>query len=174
MEEELRDIFGRITERFQTPLRLSGRCETKVYYHVEDLAPDELYLCAQYIAERVINVCSPLRPELLIKLPGSFTELTEMLSRELGDPEEPLEIMTMPEVEAGNGHGARLKTAKVMLVNDVITTARSCLKAHSQITMMGASVLCWSALIDRTFGPGPVPIVTAFTGEPVQIIGELP
>ena len=40
--------------------------------------------------------------------------------------------------------------------------------------MLGSTVLCWASLVDRTFGPGPVPVVAAFTGEPVTMLEELP
>jgi hypothetical protein len=174
VETEIREIFESITEHHTTPLRLSSKCETTVYYRVEDLTLQDIEICAEYIAERVFNVCHPQLPQILIHLPGSYTGLTETLSRALGAPDEPLDVMTYAQVEAGNGCRSRLKNASVMLVNDVITTARSCLAAHTQITMMGATVLCWGALIDRTFGPGPVPVITAYTGEPVTLIGEIP
>ncbi|HQH27072.1 MAG TPA: phosphoribosyltransferase [Oligoflexia bacterium] len=174
MEQEIREIFERITERFEIPIRLSHRCETGVYYHVEDLSSPELELCAQFIAERVRNVAHPLLPSILINLPGGYTDLAATLSTELAPPGESLEIITMKDLDAGNGHLARLKNARCILVNDVITTARSCLAIHSRITMLGASVLCWACLVDRTFGPGPVPVVAAYTGAPVTLLGEIP
>lgn len=174
MENEIKEIFEDITEYFDVPLRLSSRCETKVYYHVEDLTSEDLQVCAAYIAERIEKVCHPPLPEFIINLPGSYTGLASILSAELSPPGEEIEVIRYDKMEAGNGFGKRLRNARVLLVNDVITTARSCLKAHTKTTMMGASVLCWAALIDRTFGPGPVPVVSAFTGAPVTLLEELP
>jgi len=174
MEREIKQIFERISERFEIALRLSNHCETSVYYHVENLSGEELQLCASYIAERVRNVCHPLLPTILVSLSGSYTELPLMLSQELAEGGEPLEVMTLNQLDAGNGHLSRLKNSRTVLVNDVITTARSCLKTHSRITMLGSTVLCWAALVDRTFGPGPVPVVAAFTGEPVTLLQQLP
>lgn len=167
---DIREIFEKITERYEIPIRLSNRCEASVYYRVEELTLQDLAICGQYVAQRVRKVCSPNHPEILIKLPGGFTELTDVLSKELGPPNEPLRVMTMEEVERTNGKGSTVKGAQVVLVNDVITTARSCLEAHTKVTILGASILCWAALIDRTFGPGPVPVITAFTGAPVTLL----
>jgi hypothetical protein len=174
MEREIKEIFERVTENFDIPMRLSARCETSVYYHVENLTTAELEICAEFVAERVVNVCHPLLPTILINLPGSYTGLAEILSKELAPPGEALEVMTLEQLDAGNGYLTRLKGSRTLLVNDVITTARSCLAAHSKITMLGSTVLCWAALIDRTFGPGPVPVVAAFTGAPVTILERLP
>ncbi|MCB0322169.1 MAG: hypothetical protein KDD69_01315 [Bdellovibrionales bacterium] len=174
MEDELRAIFGRITETYTVPLRLSSRCEAKVYYRVEDLSSEDIEQCSQYISERMVKVCQPALPELLVSLRGNFTGLATMLARELAPPGESLEVVSLEQIESGNGVTNRLKGANVALVNDVITTARSCLEAHTKITLMGASVLCWSCLIDRTFGPGPVPVVAAFTGAPINLLEEIP
>lgn len=174
MEEQIREIFEAIAENSTTPLRLSKRCETNVYYHVEDLTVESIEICAAYISERVGNVCHPPIPDIIINLPGNYTGLAEVLSKELAAPGEQIEVVTLEQLDGGNGFVSRLKNSKVILVNDVITTARSCLKAHSRITMMGASILCWATLIDRTFGPGPVPVISAYTGAPVTLLERLP
>ncbi len=168
--KEIRQIFERIAEHHEIPMRLGSRCEASVFYRVEDLTIDELEICAQFLSDRVIKVCQPTLPEMLIKLPGGYTELTEELAKQLASANESLRIVTWDEIERSNGKGSIAKGASVVLVNDVITTARSCLEAHTRITVMGASVLCWVALIDRTFGPGPVPVITAYTGAPVRLL----
>ncbi|MCB0336203.1 MAG: hypothetical protein KDD62_07850 [Bdellovibrionales bacterium] len=174
MNSDIREIFEKITEYYDVPLRLSSRCEAKVYYRVEDLTSDDIDVCSEYIAERITNVCQPSLPEVLINLHGNFTGLAATLARELAPRGESLEVVSLEQIEAGNGIATRLKGANVVLVNDVITTARSCLEAHTKTTLMGASVLCWAALIDRTFGPGPVPVVASFTGAPINLLEEIP
>jgi hypothetical protein len=168
--KDIKKIFERITEHYDVPIRLSNRCETHVFYRVEDLSVEDLEVCAEYIADRVLKVCSPVLPQKLIKLPGCFTELAEVLSHELAPKNETLDILTMDQIERSNGKGSPVKNLNVLLVNDVITTARSCLEAHTKTTMMGATVLTWAALIDRTFGPGPVPVIAAFTGAPITLL----
>lgn len=172
--DSMRPIFERITEYYEVPIRVGSRCEAKVYYRIEDLSYEDITICAEYIGERILKVCSPNAPQIMINLQGSYTELANVLSRELSYNNETLEVFHLNQISGGNGHGPRIKGANVILVNDVITTARSCLEAHTKITMMGASILCWAALIDRTFGPGPVPVVAAYTGEPVRLLEELP
>jgi len=174
MENQLKEIFLSITEHHEIPRRLSSRCEANVYYRVEDLTSDDIDTCTEYLKERVINVCHPALPEILVNLKGNYTGLAETLSKALAPSGESLELLTLEQIEGGNGYGSNLKGRRVVLVNDVITTARSCLEAHTRTTMMGASVLCWAALIDRTFGPGPVPVVAAFTGEPINLLEEIP
>lgn len=168
----LREIFEAITERYQSPVRIGSRCESRVYYRVEDLSRRDVESCAEYIAERVQKVCSPILPNVLIALPGSFSGLAEILSRELAAPGETLEVISIDQISGSNGRSSHLKGAYAMLVNDVITTARSCLEVHTKATVIGASVLCWAALIDRTFGPGPVPVIASFTGEPVRLLDD--
>lgn len=168
--DEIKEIFARITERYEIPVRIGSRCEATTYYRVDSLVPSDLEICASYIADRIRNVCHPHQPELLIQLPGSYTGLVEILSQELAAPGETLEVLPYEKIVPGNGVTKRIKNTPVVLVNDVITTARSCVEAHTKVTMMGASILCWAALIDRTFGPGPVPVITAFTGEPVTLL----
>jgi orotate phosphoribosyltransferase-like protein len=172
-ESQIIEIFEKIADSYQEPLRLSSRCEANVYYRVEDLSESDIELCAEYLADRILKVCYPELPEILINLHGNFTGLADKLAQTLAPFGESLEVISLEKVEAGNGVRNLLKGRPVVLVNDVITTARSCLEAHSRTTMMGASVLCWTALIDRTFGPGPVPVVAAFTGKPVTLLDDL-
>ncbi|MCB0359896.1 MAG: hypothetical protein KDD44_09675 [Bdellovibrionales bacterium] len=167
---EIREIFERITERFEVPVRVGSRCEANVFYRVDALEEEEVQQLARYVAERIDKVCNPAAPEILVNLPGGFTSLAAFLSEELAAGGEKLPVINYNELNPYNGHSSMLKNANVVLVNDVITTARSCLEAHTKVTMMGASVLCWGALIDRTFGPGPVPVVACITGEPVRLL----
>jgi hypothetical protein len=170
---EIRDIFERVTQRSSIPVRIGSRCESNVFYRVENLTESDVSVCSSYVADRVDKVCTPSSPEILIQLPGSFSGLAELLSQKLSLTDEPLEILTLDRLVPGNGVSKRLKNTPVALVNDVITTARSCIEAHTRVTMMGASVMCWLALIDRTFGPGPVPVIAAFTGEPVTLLEKI-
>lgn len=162
-------IFKRITERYHDPIRLGSRCESQIFYRVEDLTHDELGYLGEALADRILEVCSPLEPAYLINLYGGFTNLAEILSYHLAHAGVTVEVIPLATVDAGNGIVGKLKGSNVVLVNDVITTARSCLEAHTRITMMGATVLCWAALVDRTFGPGPVSVVASITGEPVRL-----
>ena len=173
MESEIREIFLEITEEHEAPVRLGSRCESHTYYRVEDLGDTGLATCANYVAERVYKVASPNTPSILITLPGNYTGLGEALAQELCPPGEELEVVSLKDIERNEKLQAALKGSRVVLVNDVITTARSCLEAHTKIVMLGASVLCWACLIDRTFGPGPVPVVAAFTGAPVKLLEKL-
>lgn len=170
MEREILEIFERITEKYQVPIRVGSRCEANIYYRVDDLSPEDIEFLARYIAERIRKVCSAGYPEALINLPGSYSGLASMLAVELGEPERPLEVIDADKVTSMNGNSARLKNLPVILVNDVITTARSCLEAHTKITCTGAQIMCWAALVDRTFGPGPVPVVASYTGAPVTLL----
>ncbi len=174
MEDKIRETFESITEHYEVPLRLSSHCEAKVYYRVEDLTEENIDLIAEFLRERISNVCQPVQPEILINLGKNFTGTAAALAKLLAPDGTELEVMSVDTIEAGNGAGRRLKNTPVILVNDVITTARSCLEVHTKATMMGAQVLCWAALIDRTFGPGPVPVVAAFTGAPIELLAELP
>ena len=164
---ELRDIFEGVTERYMVPVRIGSRCEANVFYRVEDLSSKDVETCARYIADRIVNVCSPQLPQVIINLPGSFTGLAQTLATELAPPGETLEVIQLDDL---TNSPRSLKGSQVLLVNEVITTARSCLEAHTRVTMLGATIPCWAALIDRTFGPGPVPVVASFTGEPVTLI----
>lgn len=171
--DKLKQIFSAITEQHSVPLRVGSRCEAKTYYRVEDLKPRDLEVCAEYVAERTLDISSPEYPEILVTLRGSFTGFAEILASHLKVGDEPPEVINLGNVSLANGLSSALKGRTVLLVNDVITTARSCLEAHTRLTMAGAVVPCWAALIDRTFGPGPVPVVAAFTGEPVTLLERL-
>ena len=166
--DELREIFGRITEHHNMPLRIGSRCESKVYYRVEDISWDDLTKCAEYVTERIEKVCSPNLPDILIDLHSGFTGLAIIAGEKLAELGEAPKVLRYDELKEGSAEV--LKGKNIVIVNEVITTARSCLEAHSRITVLGGSVFCWAALIDRTFGPGPVPVVAAFTGEPVQLV----
>ncbi|MCB0319610.1 MAG: hypothetical protein KDD60_01715 [Bdellovibrionales bacterium] len=167
------EIFARITEEYETPVPIGGRCESTTYYRTEDLTDEDLNLCAEYVANRIESVISPLVPDIFLKLPGGYSFFAERLSavyseRIPGKKEIPLEQYLESKME--NGFGSRYRGKNAVLVTDVITTARSSLEAHSKATLRGIPVLCWATLIDRTFGPGPVPIVSAFTGAPVRLL----
>jgi len=173
---EISEIFERITERYENPVSIGGRCESNVYYRVEDLTDSDLNLCAEYVANRILDVVSPKKPELFLKLPGGYSFFAERLSTmcsELspGSVEIPLEQYLESKLE--NGHGKKYRGYNAILVTDVITTARSSLEAHTKATMLGIPVLCWATLIDRTFGPGPVPVISTFTGAPVRVLTQI-
>lgn len=172
MEREIKEIFERITEHHSIPLRIGSRCEAHTYYRIEDLGSDDIELCAGYIAERIYKVCQEQSPDILISLPGSYTGLGPELAKALSTTSESLPLLELDKINI-TAKKAELKGKKVLLINDVITTARSCLEAHTKVTMSGAYILSWVALIDRTFGPGPVPVIAAFTGEPVVLLEEI-
>ena len=173
--EDITEIFEHITESFQEPVPIGGRCESTVYYRVEDLTEDHLNACAEYVARRIRNVVAPQKPELFLKLPGGYTFFAERLcavyAELFGGKEIPLEQYL--ESKLSNGHGEKYKGYHTILVTDVITTARSSLEAHTKATLRGIPVLCWATLIDRTFGPGPVPVVSGFTGAPVRLLTQI-
>ena len=171
--EDIRDIFKGISEHYSEPVKIGGRCEAHTYYRISDLSPQDLLECAAYISERIYNVCLPSIPEIIISLPGSYSGLAGLLSQELASVEETLPVMTTDDLRSANPRNNPLKGKSVILVNDVITTARSSLEIHGHATLLGATVLCWASLIDRTFGPGPVPVVAAYTGEPVTLLTRL-
>lgn len=176
MSREIEEIFERITERYQDPVPIGGRCESTVYYRTEDLTEEDLSICAEYVANRIYNVLSPLEPQLFLKLPGGYSFFAERLSAfysELYPSAEEIPLEQYLESKLSNGHGEKYKGYNTILVTDVITTARSSLEAHTKATLRGIPVLCWATLIDRTFGPGPVPVVSAFTGAPVRVLTNL-
>lgn len=171
--EDIAEIFEKITERFQDPVPIGGRCESFTYYRTEDLTDDDLQLCAEYVVQRLEDILHPYHPDLFLKLPGGYSFFAERLSavyseRLPGHPEIPVEQYL--ESKLGNGFGSRYKGKNAILVTDVITTARSSLEAHTKATLRGIPVLCWATLIDRTFGPGPVPVVAAYSGDPVRLL----
>jgi hypothetical protein len=172
MSSELREIMERITERYEMPIQIGSRCETNTFYRVEDLTEQELSFVAGYIAERIRNVSSPSEPEVILSLPGSYAGLARALARELSNSSDPLDVIHTEQLSSQAITSTWLRNTPTILVNEVITTARTCLEAHNQATLLGASVLCWAALIDRTFGPGPVSIVAALTGEPVRLLDD--
>lgn len=174
--ELINEIFDRITERYEEPVPIGGRCESTVYYRTEDLTDEDLNHCAEYVAERIRKVIAPQQPQLFLKLPGGYSFFAERLSAVYseimpGGREIPLEQYL--ESKLDNGHGEKYKGANAILVTDVITTARSSLEAHTKATLRGIPVLCWATLIDRTFGPGPVPVVSTFTGAPVRVLTQI-
>lgn len=170
--DEINEIFEKITVYYEQPVPIGGRCESNHYYRVADLTESDLNDCAEYVAYRIKNIAAPLKPQLFLKLPGGFTffaeRLAAMYSEFNGGKEIPLEQYL--ESKLNNGHGTKYRGYNAVLITDVITTARSSLEAHTKATLKGISVLCWATLIDRTFGPGPVSVVSAFTGEPVRVL----
>lgn len=173
--DDINEIFSRITEEFETPVPIGGRCESKVYYRVEDLSDDDLNACAEYVAYRIQNVTQQ-ETKLFLKLPGGYSFFAERLSAVYSElinngKEVPLEQYV--ESKLSNGHGEKYRTKNAVLITDVITTARSSLEAHTKATLKGIPVLCWATLIDRTFGPGPVPVVSAYTGAPVRLLTRM-
>lgn len=173
MESQLHEIFSAITEHYDSPLRLGSRCESKYYYRVEDLRFEDLQLCSKFLQDRVLNIGDIELPRFVITLPGSYTGLSEILCKGFVDDGADCDLIDFRDIGNIDEVDEMIKGAPVVLVNDVITTARSCLEAHGKITMLGAKVSSWVCLIDRTLGPGPVPVVAAHTGRPVTLLGEL-
>jgi hypothetical protein len=174
--EDLEDIFARITEEYQEPVPIGGRCESNIFYRVEDLSDKDLDICAEYVAQRIRNVVSPQQPQLFLKLPGGYSFFAERLCAiysELYNKGKEVPLEQYLESKMSNGHGEKYKGYNSILVTDVITTARSSLEAHTRATLKGIPVLCWATLIDRTFGPGPVPVVSAFTGASVRVLTQI-
>lgn len=170
--DRIREIIENIAEHYSSPIRVGSRCEANTYYRVEDLTESDFSEIAEYVAERIHKVCT-VEPQVIISMPGSFVGLAKMLSKELS-PVEPLEVINAEQLTSPGMRSSWLRNVNAVLVNDVITTARSCLEIHTKATMMGASIMCWAAIIDRTFGPGPVPVVAAYTGDPVRLLEEMP
>lgn len=172
--DEISEIFDRISETFERPVPIGGRCESTVYYRVEALSEADLDMCAEYVAYRIKNVVAPQKPQLFLKLPGGYSFFAERLAAfysEIVGKEIPLEQYL--ESKISNGLGTKYRGHNAILVTDVITTARSSLEAHTKATLRGIPVLCWATLIDRTFGPGPVPVVSAYTGAPVRLLTQI-
>ena len=170
--EEITAIFEKITEVYKDPVSIGGRCESTVYYRTEDLTDADLDACAEYVAYRIKNVVAPLKPQLFLKLPGGYSFFAERLCAvysELIMPGVEIPLEQYLESKMSNGHGTKYHGHNTILVTDVITTARSTLEAHTKATLRGIPVLCWATLIDRTFGPGPVSVVSSFTGAPVRV-----
>jgi hypothetical protein len=175
-DEALGTIFERITERYEEPVSIGGRCESTTYYRVEDLTDEDLDVCAEYVVHRIRKVVSPAIPKLFLKLPGGYSFFAERLFAvysELARPGEEVVLEQYLESKMSNGHGEKYKGYPSILITDVITTARSSLEAHTRATLKGIPVLAWATLIDRTFGPGPVPVLSAFTGDPVRVLTKI-
>jgi hypothetical protein len=174
--DEVNEIFSKITENFQDPVPIGGRCESQTYYRVEDLTDRDLNICAEYVARRIHDVLHPQKPQLFLKLPGGYTFFAERLCAvysELYGKSEEIPLEQYLEAKLSNGHGEKYKGHNAILITDVITTARSSLEAHTKATLRGIPVLSWATLIDRTFGPGPVPVLAAFTGAPVRVLTRI-
>lgn len=174
--EEINEIFERITDQYEDPVPIGGRCESRVYYRVQDLSDADLDSCAEYVAYRIKNVVAPQAPQLFLKLPGGYSFFAERLSAiysELFSGGKDIPLEQYLESKLSNGHGEKYRSQNAVLVTDVITTARSSLEAHTRATLKGIRVLCWATLIDRTFGPGPVPVVSAFTGASVRVLTQI-
>lgn len=174
--DEINEIFEHITEVYETPVPIGGRCESNVYYRVEDLTEEDLNTCAEYVAHRLRDVLAPQVPQVFLKLPGGYTYFAERLCAMYSEinpglGEIPLEQYL--ESKLSNGHAEKYRGKNAILVTDVITTARSSLEAHTKATLRGIPVLGWATLIDRTFGPGPVPVISAFTGAPVRVLTQI-
>lgn len=174
--EQVNEIFSRITEEYENPVPIGGRCESTVYYRTESLTETDLNLCAEYVAERIQNIIEGESPQLFLKLAGGYSFFAERLCAVYSEianngKEVPLEQYT--EKKVWNGYGEKFRGENIVLVTDVITTARSSLEAHTKATLKKMNVLCWATLIDRTFGPGPVPVVSAFTGAPVRLLTQI-
>jgi|GEM_PF-701575 len=202
-EEEVNEIFEKITEHYQDPVPIGGRCESTVFYRVEDLTDEDLNTCAEYVARRIKNVVAPLAPQLFLKLPGGYSFFAERLCAVYNEKYAPIERLAAIDARAqaaeseksasgkglvrraeipleqfsesklSNGFGDKFRGSYAVMLTDVITTARSSLEAHTKATLRGVPVLCWATLIDRTFGPGPVPVVSALTGAPVRLLSRL-
>jgi hypothetical protein len=173
--EDVNRIFENVTENFRDPVPIGTRCESRIYYRTEDLTEDDLNTCAQYVAHRIKSVIAPETPQLFLKLPGGYSFFAERLTAmysELVPGTEEIPLEQYLESKLSNGFGSKYQGSNAILVTDVITTARSSLEAHTKATLRNIPVLCWATLIDRTFGPGPVPVVSAFTGEPVRLLAK--
>lgn len=174
--EEINEIFEGITERYDEPVPIGGRCESHVYYRTEDLTEDDLNACAHYVAQRIDNLLSPQEPDVFLKLPGGYSFFAERLSAvyaEISPSGNDIALEQYLESKLSNGFGSQYRGKTAILVTDVITTARSSLEAHTKATLRQIPVFCWATLIDRTFGPGPVPVVSAFTGAPVRVLAQI-
>ena len=77
--EDINEIFERITEAYEVPVPIGGRCEGNVYYRVEYLSESDLNLCAEYVAERLIDLIAPQTAQVFLKLPGGYTFFAERL-----------------------------------------------------------------------------------------------
>lgn len=169
----INSIFEKITEYYEEPIKLGSRCQTNHFYRVEDLSEKDLDVCAKYISTRIRNTIAPQKPQLFLKLPGGHTFFAERLYAiysEMYPQSEEIAFEQFSDSKLQNGNFDKYKDFNTILISDIITTAKSTLTNHAKITLRGIPVLCWVSLIDRTFGPGPVSVVSAFTGGPVRLL----
>lgn len=162
-----KELFEKVTERFSVPIKLSKNCEANTFYRVEDLSTEDIHYCAQYLAKRILD-CG--EPDILIEMPGSVINLAQALASNIEEETTAPTVLTYDQFNQIKGDNNNIKGKNVAIINDVITTGRSCLEAHSDLTLHGANVTCWVALVDRTFGPGPVAVIATLTGDPVSLL----
>ena len=168
--DDINKIFENITEYYQEPISIGSRCQSNYFYRVEDLSEEDLNICAEHVAYRIKNVLSPQEPQLFLKLPGRYSFFAERLYAvysEIIPCTEEIVFDQYLKSKAATGYFEKYKGFNTVLITDVITTARSTLEAHTKLSLKGIPILSWVALIDRTFGPGPVPVISAYTGGPV-------
>jgi hypothetical protein len=159
-QQEINEIFAKITDRFDNPVPIGTRCESNIYYQVQSLNEDDLNRCALFVADLLKDRVSPRQVQLLLKLPGGYSFFAERLCAvytELYDSE--VEFEQYIEEKFSNGYAEKFKGKATVLVTDVITTARSSLETHTQATLKGIDV-----------GPGPVSVVSALVGSPVTLL----
>lgn len=173
--EDIVRIFDSITEHYENPVAIGTRCESNVFYRVEDLTEESLNLCANAVAARIFDLMGSDEPDVFLKLPGGFSFFGERLAAVYSEYWSKKEIAFEQILESKffNGVTERFKGKTAVLMTDVITTARSSLELHTKATLRGIKVVCWTSLIDRTLGPGPVPVVSAFTGSPVRVLSGI-
>ena len=110
---------------------------------------------------------------MFLKLPGGHTFFAERLYAiysEMYPQSEEIVFEQFLDSKFQNGYFDKYRDYNTVFISDIITTAKSTLNTHTKITLKGIPVLCWVSLIDRTFGPGPVSVVSAFTGGPVRLL----
>ena len=170
---DINSIFEKITEYYQEPVKIGSRCQSHYFYRVEDLSEEDLNVCAEHVAYRIKNVLSPQEPQLFIKLPGGYSFFALWLCAiysEIIPSTEEIAFEQYLKSKAASGYFEKYKGFNTVLITDVITTARSTLEAHTKLSLKGIPILSWVALIDRTFGPGPVPVISAYTGGPITLL----
>ena len=171
--ENINEIFDKITEQYQEPTRIGSNVESATFYRVEDLSDDDLRTCAEYVAHRLHDMVTPQKPKLFLKLPGGYTFFAEQLTAIYSELYGEIPLEQYKEAKLYNGVGEKYAGSPCVLITDVITTGRSTLEAHTKATLRGIPVLVWACLIDRTLGPGPVPVVSSFTGAPVRTLTRI-
>jgi hypothetical protein len=171
--DEIEKIFNEITEKFDEPVAIGTRCISTTYYRVIDLDDKSLDKCARFVASRIHEAVSPLSPQLFLRLPGGYSFFAERLAgiySEMWGKGEDVPFEQYLDSKFSNGYSEQYVGKTAVLITDVITTARSSLETHTKATLKGINVICWATLIDRTLGPGPVPVVSALCGEPVRLV----